>query len=713
MKVVWTQKRQQPAKCPVSHACGARRSTGDITARHETRVNNPPSCSTTGPGAGNSGLFLLLSISLLFAAQHNVDGGEDLHVQPICPAAHVMPLPQDGCSPSSMLQWQHPSSPRMLSYPGHVLHSVASEGHLDGVLRLRLHTDVLNVRGTGQDKWGSIRQENENRSKFHAEDNTLVIWPINPEIIELTLPQLHRYRSDDSWRLPGNTKIIETSRLVLYTARPILISVATGGAVPAVQVQAPRKVRRAEPQELVVLTGRGNGRSQRKPAGQQHVWARFPHAKIRSDSAGDWTRIALVRGYEEKFDRQNPFPQSDLNFNFLNVTCNQLPQKGKEKEEDDDDDDNNNNKQLHSIATVMKESGFSAQLRRVVPGDDVQSLASSAEVPRPQAVHGIIKQHQYSGEKSPSTKKSRMSILFSPMRSHGEKSRTTNERARPELVETKPLREFLEEAQLTIVRYFGVKKTQPTPLWAEVSLSCLLPGIACIFHYSGILNPKHLSDVELGSDGTVARALASHHGDRDSIPGRFTPGFSHVGIVLDDAACQLVFSGYSLFSPLAFQHQSIIIIVATTPPPKAPFTTQARAAMCLCPLLPLFITHRCCRVIILPSPLFPWQRPANYELGAVKGRAHHLIAWLGLASNKVAAGDSNSGVLIAAGCSSTSSSLPPNQRGEGLSWGAVMRCDGLLSGGTAPALTTWVALNWRVVCAGEVLGCGSGVLVEL
>ncbi|KAJ8889882.1 hypothetical protein PR048_009387 [Dryococelus australis] len=78
-------------------------------------------------------------------------------------------------------------------------------------------------------------------------------------------------------------------------------------------------------------------------------------------------------------------------------------------------------KRLHTIATVM-ESGVSAQLRRVVPGGDVQSLASFAEVRRPQAVHGIIKQHEWSGEKSPSTMKSRMSSL-PPMRSQGEKSR--------------------------------------------------------------------------------------------------------------------------------------------------------------------------------------------------------------------------------------------------------------------------------------------------
>ncbi|KAJ8888147.1 hypothetical protein PR048_007634 [Dryococelus australis] len=40
----------------------------------------------------------------------------------------------------------------------------------------------------------------------------------------------------------------------------------------------------------------------------------------------------------------------------------------------------------------------------------------------------------------------------------------------------------------------------------------------------------------------VARALASHHGYPGSIPRWFAPGFSHVGIVLDNAACRRVFS---------------------------------------------------------------------------------------------------------------------------------------------------------------------------
>ncbi|KAJ8893636.1 hypothetical protein PR048_006236 [Dryococelus australis] len=47
-----------------------------------------------------------------------------------------------------------------------------------------------------------------------------------------------------------------------------------------------------------------------------------------------------------------------------------------------------------------------------------------------------------------------------------------------------------------------------------------------------------------GSGGAVAGARASHHGDPRLIPGGPAPGFSHVGIVLDDAACRRAFLGY-------------------------------------------------------------------------------------------------------------------------------------------------------------------------
>ncbi|KAJ8879380.1 hypothetical protein PR048_019988 [Dryococelus australis] len=60
------------------------------------------------------------------------------------------------------------------------------------------------------------------------------------------------------------------------------------------------------------------------------------------------------------------------------------------------------------------------------------------------------------------------------------------------------------------------------------------------------------------SGGAVASALTSHQGNPGSIPGGFDPGFSHVGILLDDVACRWVFSGYSRFPAISFQRRSIL-----------------------------------------------------------------------------------------------------------------------------------------------------------
>ncbi|KAJ8872433.1 hypothetical protein PR048_026037 [Dryococelus australis] len=54
------------------------------------------------------------------------------------------------------------------------------------------------------------------------------------------------------------------------------------------------------------------------------------------------------------------------------------------------------------------------------------------------------------------------------------------------------------------------------------------------------------------------RLLASHQGEPGSIPRRTTPGFSHVGIVPDDAAGRRVFSGISRFPPPFHSNLTII-----------------------------------------------------------------------------------------------------------------------------------------------------------
>ncbi|KAJ8867896.1 hypothetical protein PR048_031703 [Dryococelus australis] len=57
----------------------------------------------------------------------------------------------------------------------------------------------------------------------------------------------------------------------------------------------------------------------------------------------------------------------------------------------------------------------------------------------------------------------------------------------------------------------------------------------------------------------MANALASQQGDPGSISGGFAPGFSRVGIVLDDAVCRRAFLGVFPASPaLAFQRNSIL-----------------------------------------------------------------------------------------------------------------------------------------------------------
>ncbi|KAJ8872807.1 hypothetical protein PR048_026423 [Dryococelus australis] len=66
-----------------------------------------------------------------------------------------------------------------------------------------------------------------------------------------------------------------------------------------------------------------------------------------------------------------------------------------------------------------------------------------------------------------------------------------------------------------------------------------------------------------GGGGLAVSPLTSHQGEPVSIPDRATPGFSHVGIVLDEAACRRVYSGISRFRCPCIQtllHTSITLI---------------------------------------------------------------------------------------------------------------------------------------------------------
>ncbi|KAJ8892116.1 hypothetical protein PR048_004696 [Dryococelus australis] len=54
------------------------------------------------------------------------------------------------------------------------------------------------------------------------------------------------------------------------------------------------------------------------------------------------------------------------------------------------------------------------------------------------------------------------------------------------------------------------------------------------------------------------RKWLAHSPPTKGILGGFVPGFSHVGVVLNDAACRRVLSGYSRSPALAFQRRSIL-----------------------------------------------------------------------------------------------------------------------------------------------------------
>ncbi|KAJ8877615.1 hypothetical protein PR048_022070 [Dryococelus australis] len=80
-----------------------------------------------------------------------------------------------------------------------------------------------------------------------------------------------------------------------------------------------------------------------------------------------------------------------------------------------------------------------------------------------------------------------------------------------------------------------------------------------------------------GRGVVVARLLAYLQGEPGSIPGRLPPGFSHVGIVWDNAAGRWVFSGISRFPPPCPCIPALLHIHITSPS-SALKTSMLRAA---------------------------------------------------------------------------------------------------------------------------------------
>ncbi|KAJ8888056.1 hypothetical protein PR048_007542 [Dryococelus australis] len=87
--------------------------------------------------------------------------------------------------------------------------------------------------------------------------------------------------------------------------------------------------------------------------------------------------------------------------------------------------------------------------------------------------------------------------------------------------------------QVCYVHFMTAKEVLSRLKYSEVNNSCLL--ISC---------------QEKCCSGVVVRPLAFHLGEPGSVPSRVAPGFSHVGIVRNDAACRRVFSVISRFPGL-------------------------------------------------------------------------------------------------------------------------------------------------------------------
>ncbi|KAJ8878135.1 hypothetical protein PR048_022602 [Dryococelus australis] len=82
----------------------------------------------------------------------------------------------------------------------------------------------------------------------------------------------------------------------------------------------------------------------------------------------------------------------------------------------------------------------------------------------------------------------------------------------------------------------------------------------------------NLDNIDTGPRGIVVRLVSSHQGEPGSISGGVAPGFSHAGIVADDAARREIFSGISCFPcRCAFQRCST--------PPLVPSSSALKTLM--------------------------------------------------------------------------------------------------------------------------------------
>ncbi|KAJ8869889.1 hypothetical protein PR048_028898 [Dryococelus australis] len=110
----------------------------------------------------------------------------------------------------------------------------------------------------------------------------------------------------------------------------------------------------------------------------------------------------------------------------------------------------------------------------------------------------------------------------------------------------------------TTLTCFAISSSAPLPSFTVSNTErCGLETYTVRACESGWPSHKSSNDRKVdtwSSDGVVVRLFASYLCELVSIPGGVVSGFSHVGIVPDDAAGRLVFSGISCFTPLPLFH---------------------------------------------------------------------------------------------------------------------------------------------------------------
>ncbi|KAJ8890223.1 hypothetical protein PR048_009731 [Dryococelus australis] len=103
--------------------------------------------------------------------------------------------------------------------------------------------------------------------------------------------------------------------------------------------------------------------------------------------------------------------------------------------------------------------------------------------------------------------------------------------------------------------YASTQLSRHKPVGDVRSFQAINPRLAMPLHPGNEREGRNFKRLR-GRGGIVVRLLVSHKGELSSIPGWFAPGFSHVGIVPDDAAGRRrAFLGISRLPALAFRRR--------------------------------------------------------------------------------------------------------------------------------------------------------------